>query len=428
MSMATKRKNFSRFILIQVILIGILWAADRTFFFFESEFLNTYLDHVLNLPNVDFLIGIMVSLSAVVGLITNFVWGVLSDNTRSKWGRRRPYFLFGIIAGIGMMVYALSNNYWLCVFIDVIIIGVTSNAVSVSQRAIIPDTVELENRGRANGIIQAVSYFGLIIALAFFLLANEVFGVSTLEGTIITQEGHFFLLTSGGLIYLICSVIGFLFIRERAISELPPKKKFMEEMKELVDITQLREHKNFFKILLASTVFQAGIYSVLPFFIAYIFDLGLPTIELLIAIVIGFGILIPAAMFLGRLTDKYGRKKYFPIITFVISISYALMVFVTMGSEVNFILLVVLLPFVLIGLLGLDTIINAWAQDTLPEDKRGKFYGIFNIVYTVSQVIGSLLAGTFSVLYGRPAIFIVGAVIFLIAIPFFIYVKETLEK
>jgi len=426
-----KKKTFTRFLIIQILIIGILWAADRIFFFFESEFFNTYLDHVLNLPDVDLYIGVMVSLSATMGLIMNFIWGVLSDNTRSKWGRRRPYFLFGIIAGIGMILYGLSNSYTICIIIDVILIGATANAVSVSQRAIIPDTVDLERRGRANGIIQAISYLGLIVALAFFLLGNELFGVPApfpKTGTIITQEGHFILLTIGGLIYIICCVIGFLFIREKSASELPPKRKFIEELKDLVDLKQLKEQKNFFKILLAATVFTAGIYSVLPFFFVYIFGLGFTTTELLISVAVGFVILIPAVIFLGRLADKFGRKRFLPILIVIISITYACMIFVTMGTEVNFILFVILLPFVLIGLLGLDTIINTWAQDTLPEDKRGKFYGIFNIVNTVSQIIGSLLAGTFSVIYGRSAIFIVGAILFLVSIPFFLYVKETLTK
>ena len=133
--METKRKTFTRFLIIQILLIGVLWAADRIFYFFESEFFNTFLDHVLNLPDVDLYIGIMVALSATMGLIMNFVWGVLSDNTRTKWGRRRPYFLFGIVAGLGMILYGLSYDYVFCIIIDVILIGATANAVSVSQRA-----------------------------------------------------------------------------------------------------------------------------------------------------------------------------------------------------------------------------------------------------------------------------------------------------
>jgi len=82
---------------------------------------------VLFLPEI--YIAIMVSLSAVMGLIFCLVWGIKSDNTRTKWGRRRPYLIFGgTVAGVAMILYAFSPNYWWCLFFDVIIIGVASNA------------------------------------------------------------------------------------------------------------------------------------------------------------------------------------------------------------------------------------------------------------------------------------------------------------
>lgn len=133
------KKAIKPFVISQVIFIGILWLADRIFFFFEQNFFNTFIDHVLGLPGL--FISTMVSLSATMGLIMNFVWGVVSDNARTKYGRRRPFFLFAIIAGIGMVIYALGSEifpdvlmaYISCVIIDVIVISVTSNAVSVSQ-------------------------------------------------------------------------------------------------------------------------------------------------------------------------------------------------------------------------------------------------------------------------------------------------------
>ena len=438
-------KSFSRVLRIQVFVIGILFAADTTFFFFEQNFFNTYIDHVLNLG--DLYISLMVSLSAVVGLIMNFVWGIFSDNTRSKFGRRRPYMLFALVSGFSMFLFAIAENYIWCVIIDVVFIGITSNAVSVSQRAIIPDKVDLERRGRANGIIQAVSYVGLIIALAFFLLGNELFGITTIKilnrdvpvgdlfgfakffptSTIMSKEGHIILLTFGGIFYAACGIIGFVFLKEPDPSELPPKKKFSQELKELVNIEGLKKQKEFFKVLIASVVFQTGIGCVMPLLFPYIFDLGLSTVQLLIAIAIGFGILFPVVILIGKLADKFGRKKFLPLIFIIISIAFILIPLVTVTKTPNFLLFIILMPFILIGLLGIATIINTWAQDKLPLGKRGQFYGVFNIVFTVSQFIGAYVGGFFSVLFGRPFIFVAGAIFFLVSIPFFLIVKETLE-
>lgn len=419
-------KPFSRFLLFQVLIIGVLWAADTTFFFFEQNFFNTYLNHVLGLPDFPF-ISVMVSLSAFIGLIMNFAWGIVSDNTRSKYGRRRPFLLFSILAGLGMVLFALSGNYHLCLIYDVLLIGITSNAVSVASRAIIPDIVDLERRGRANGIVQAVSYVGLIIALAMFLISNELFDIDPdPANTIISAEGHFILLTFGAVFYALCGVLGFLLLREKPSSELPPKKKFTEELRELINIDLLREQKNFFKVILAATIFQTGVSSVMAYLFLIIFGLGFTTTQLLITIGVGFLILFPLVILLGRLADKFGRKKFMPIIILIISVGFFLAPLVE-GTPPNFVLFLFVIPFILLGLLGITTIINTWAQDTLPEGKKGQFYGIYNITLTVSQIIGSTFGGLVSVAFGRINVFILGAIFFLASLPLFAIVKETLE-
>ncbi|MHA1254144.1 MAG: MFS transporter, partial [Promethearchaeota archaeon] len=76
--------------------------------------------------------------------------------------------------------------------------------------------------------------------------------------------------------------------------------------------------------------------------------------------------------------------------------------------------------------LGVRTLLDTWAQDLLPEDKRGKFFGILNIVFTLSQIVGALLAGLVATIYGLPWIFALGTVFFLVSILFFLRVEETL--
>ena len=118
-----KLGKFPKFILFQSILIGLLFAADQIFGFFEQNFFNTFLIHVLFLPEI--YVSIMVSLSAIMGLIFNLVWGIIGDNTRSKLGRRRPYLITGgIITGFAAIAYAFSPNYFWALFLDVVIIGI----------------------------------------------------------------------------------------------------------------------------------------------------------------------------------------------------------------------------------------------------------------------------------------------------------------
>ena len=415
-------KEFSRFLLFQVIIIGILWLSDTFFYFFEQNIFNTYISNVLKLSDLH--VSVMVSLSAAVGLIMNFVWGILSDNCRSKYGRRRPFLLFSLAAGFGMILYAYSQNYILCIIYDVLLIGITANAVSVASRALIPDVVDLKLRGRANGIVQAVSNVGLIMGLVIFLLSMDMLESSNYT---VSLNGHITLLTMGGIVYAVAGLIGFALIKEKPVSELPPKKKFSEELKELINVELLTEQKNFFKVIVASAVYQAGVGSVMALLFIWILqDLPFGTIELFIAIGVGFLFLFPTVIGLGKLADKYGRKKFMPIVVLAIAIAFFLIP-MAQGPPANYILFLFLNPFLLLGLLGLNTLINTWAQDTLPEGKKGQFYGIFNITLTVPQIIGGLLGGLISVTFGRVNIFILAAIFFLMSIPLFMLVKETLE-
>ena len=419
------KKAIPKVVLIQAILIGILYACDIIFGFFEQNFFNTYIVHILELPEI--YVSILVSLSAAAGLIMNLMWGICSDNTRSKYGRRKPYLLFGgIIGGIAMITYAFAPNYLWCIFLDVIIIGIASNAYYVSERALIPDNVAPEYRGRANGIKNAVGFIGLLVGVGAFLIAYELFAVQKGEGTIITQEGYFFVLSIGGGAFIFGALLGFIFIKEKPPSELPPKKGFIVELKEIFDLEEFRKQNEFYRITLALTIFRSGIAALMPFLFIFIFSLNLTTFELLMVIVISFPVLIVVTMLLGRLADKYGRKKYIPVSIIIICIGFFLTMFVKVGNEVNLLLLYITFPLVLVGLLGLLTPMDAWAQDLLPEKKRGKFLGILNIIFTVSQIIGALTAGIIATIYGLQWIFIIAIVFFIISIPFFLRVKETL--
>ncbi|MFW9877677.1 MAG: MFS transporter, partial [Candidatus Thorarchaeota archaeon] len=386
---------------------------------------------------------LLVALSAIVGLVMNLTFGIISDNTRSKYGRRRPYLLFGIIAGIAMILYPFSlnlaggdeiNAYIICIILDVIIIGLTSNAYYVSERSLIPDTVEIERRGRANGIINSILNVGLLVAIAAFLVSDLIYGQDIGGETVIGQEGHIFLFTIGGTALILAGIIGFAFIKEKEVSELPPKKKFNVELKEIVNLKQLKSNKEFFKIVLALTIYRTGFGIIMPFLFIYIFALGLSTTQLLIGIVISFPILIIAINLLGRLSDKYGRKKFIPISIMITSIMLFLTPFVKVDDRVNLILFYIILPFIMITILGLDTPMNTWSQDLIPEDTRGKFFGLLNIIYTIPQIIGAFIGGlvaTYFVITGfipESFIFIFAPIFFLSSIPIFLKVKETLKK
>jgi Na+/melibiose symporter-like transporter len=224
-------KFFTRFMILQVILMGVLYTAAQVFGLIESQMFNTYLTHVLHLEAI--FVTIMVIFSALVGLITNIIFGIMSDNTRSRFGRRRPFILFGgFLAGISMIMYAYSGSFVMALIIDAIAIGAASNSYYVAQRALIPDLIDINHRGRVNGIINNFGTIGYGVGIALFFLISKFYGIPDgEEGTIITQAGYIFALTIGGILFILVALIGFIGIKEIKASKLPPKRSFTQEFK-----------------------------------------------------------------------------------------------------------------------------------------------------------------------------------------------------
>ena len=60
---------------------------------------------VLALKMDPFLAGLLAAIPRLLDALTDPIMGYISDNTRSKWGRRKPYiFLGSIITGFAFMI------------------------------------------------------------------------------------------------------------------------------------------------------------------------------------------------------------------------------------------------------------------------------------------------------------------------------------
>ena len=425
--MADKIRTFSRFLRFQVLIIGLIKMGEFVFFFFEQNYVNLYVEQILGKGPL--YVSWLVALSAVMGLILQFVWGVVSDNTRSKYGRRRPYFIFGgILAGVSMIVYAFSRSYWLCLILDGLIISVGTNAYLAAERSLIPDTFEPKIRGRANGIIYIMGNIGMIIALLLFLITEEIFGYEGPEGgTILEPTGFILLLSVGGGFIIIGGILGFLFVREKSVNELPPKKSFISEIKDTFNVKELKNQKEFGKNILANIIFRIGYSTIMPFLFSYIFSLGMGLVELLISImVVSFPLVFVFTYLIGTLSDKYGRKKFLIIAIIVMALGLCLVPLIGGPNNYNYVLILICFPFIMITLLGFDGPLDSWSQDLMPENKRGQFNGILNITLTVSQIIGAFVAGLIYENFGRQWIFPAAGAFLILSIPFFLWVKDTL--
>ncbi len=117
--------------------------------------------------------------SLMVALLAQAFWGILSDHSRSRWGRRRP-FIFGgtmvdivFIAAIGFSA-GLSgwSGFWF-LFVMALLLQVSSNAAQAAQQGLIPDLVPEKQRGVFSAI-KAVFEVPLPLILVAFTVAQLI--------------------------------------------------------------------------------------------------------------------------------------------------------------------------------------------------------------------------------------------------------------
>lgn len=76
----------------------IYGAGDSGFSLTSTALALLYLDFLVNVVGLDpRLAGVSIGLGRIWDAINDLVIGTLSDRTRSRWGRRRPYLLFGAL-------------------------------------------------------------------------------------------------------------------------------------------------------------------------------------------------------------------------------------------------------------------------------------------------------------------------------------------
>ncbi len=429
----------------QIFLIGSVFGASSFFFTAENGQFNTYIERVIPLElggiREAWMVPLMTTFSALMGLVFAFIWGAVSDSTRSRFGRRRPFLLGGIVAGIAMMLYLLSGNFWLCFIIDVVLIGILSNSFVAARASLIPDVTVPEERGRVNSLVSIISGIFSFGAIVLFLIVNEFFKSYTMEGgeqvAYLNYTGHAIILVVTGCMIIFLSILGFFFIKENPIVENADARRMSwhELIRDSFQGAELLKHKEFFKIVLASLVFQTGTRLFYPWVFQFVTELDLPIGLMAVLLVLFVFVGFLANYMVGKISDKYGRKKPIIVIILVASVGFFLIPFMTASlnehegnlQAIDYVLILSGVSCIILAI-NVTPAGDAWAQDLINREKIGQFVGILNIMSTISQMIGPWIGSLIISTLGLEWTFFFSPFFFIASIPFYKIVKDKLRE
>lgn len=319
-------------------------------------------------------LGIVATIGAVVGLIAGPTAGALSDRTRTRIGRRRPWFIGGVLVlALGSTIVALAPSIPLMVIGWVIVsLGGAGGAAAITP--IVAERVPESQRGTAGAIIGVATQLAGVLGY-------------TLGGSLTGSVLMIFLVPVIAL-----AVLGglFLFLLPEPIIELPPQT-IADTFRQL--LFDPRKYRDFSILWVGKLLMQVGLAFLSTYQLYFLLDrLGFTAEEAgaKLALVGGIGILVTMtfAVVSGMLSDRLRRRRIFVLISGVLAaIGMSLMAF-TDGFGLFFAAVLFILGAA--GMFG--SVDVALASDLVPHRaEAGKWMTTYNMAATLSTAIAPLL-------------------------------------
>jgi GPH family glycoside/pentoside/hexuronide:cation symporter len=128
--------------------------------------------------------AMMMLIYTFIDAIDNPVYGFLSDRTRSRWGRRRPWLtigtpllILGLVAFYNMPAFLAGNSIFAYCMLFYILTGTLDSVLNANYAALFPELFPNDtSRAKANALRQAFMLLGMIISIALTPVVTKMLG------------------------------------------------------------------------------------------------------------------------------------------------------------------------------------------------------------------------------------------------------------
>ncbi len=367
----------------------ILAALALTFYVFLPKY---YADVVgINLT----VLGIVVLASRVWDALIDPAIGALSDRTRSRWGRRRPWIAVGSVPLAASFVLLIVLPHVTNPLLEGLYLGaltflffVAWTMVTVPYEALGAElSFDYDERTRLLGVREGSVLAGTLLAAVIPI----VVGVgSDLTGDLAAERQRYYLI--GGIYAVLVAVLVggcLMLVRERELAESQRPSGFLRSI-----VTVFRNRP--FRILLSAYTVTAVGFSVaatmILFYVEHVLDSR--SGPLFLAIYLGIGTaLVPAWVFLARRLEK--RRAWLLALT-INTTAFFPAFFLGRGDAAAFGVIVALSA---LGVGGVMAIPPSMHADVIDYDewqngirREGEYIGFWSIVKKLAAALSAGLA------------------------------------
>ena len=345
-------------------------------------------------------LGLAVALAAIINVVYG-IWdaindplvGFLSDNTRTRWGRRRPWLLTGLpfYVGILVMVYAVpkpflqGNALFWYALVTFFLFEAARTIMSINYAALFPELFEgLRERARASSYNGGLGTLGELVGFTIPPFVYAKFGFAPMAIGVASVAG-------------IALFLAILRNKENPTAmKAPPldlKHAFGEVLRDRPFMS--------YTVALTFLMFTTGAYTLAtPFWVKYTLAAGPQGTSLIFAAV--FVVAILSVSIWGRLVHVLGIKR-----TWLWSVGVMAASAIILGSASNLVLGAVGAAVAGAGLGGIkvcrEIIMANFVDRNLKRTghrREGIYYSLLRVIGKLSKILEALALVLLGLLFG----------------------------
>jgi MFS family permease len=316
----------------------------------------------------------------------------MSDRTRTRLGRRRPYFILGVALTAASLLYLSGFPPVVPMLLVLSINAFFLNVAVDPYMALLADLVPVDQRGRVGAVLAIFNMFGQIAA--------------TLAGLFLWDRSPELVFAIVATALVISFGITTAFIRE---PEAPPRPADPMGIDVGGYVRDLLRRRDLLLYIFAAALYRLGTGGVLPYLTRFgVSVLGMSegdSFQLLLPALVGT---IVGAVPAGYLADRRGKKPVLAVGLFAYSI------IALIASQVA----TVPQALLAMGVVGLangvwTTLAVPLLVDLVPPERAAEMTGLGSAVWSFAQPVGAVIAGLLIASADSYRISFVGAAVFI---------------
>ena len=343
--------------------------------------------NTLGIGQGETILGTMNSIGIIFALISNVIFGALSDASNSRFGKRTPWIIIGgPIAGIGFYLTSISPTL-VTIVASWSLLQIGLNCMLAPCVAILSDRIPQQYRGTMSAFYGA----GQIVGQSLGTIIGSAFIKTPTVGFLI-----------GTICWFLCGVGTVLLIPR----ELPGKTAENERFSLKQVIVQFRPPtqgaSDFYKALIGRLMMIFG-YNMIVGYQLYICMKYIKQSDTVAAstvstmAVITMFVSLAVSLLSGPLSDRIGKRKI-PVFISSVIIAVGIAVPWLWPTKISMMIYAAVMGLGYGIYMAVDQALNV---DVLPNpDEAGKDLGILNLANTLGQVIAPIVTSSIVVATG----------------------------